>query len=51
METYAPEEAEKTCREVVVDVALLERCLTRVEGVSAQIEGSNLTGGTGAVQE
>jgi hypothetical protein len=51
METNAPEEAEKTCREVVVDAALLERCLTRVEGVSAQIEGSNLTGGTGAVQE
>ena len=51
METNAPEEAEKTCREVVVDAALLERCLTRVAGVSAQIEGSNLTGGTGAVGE
>lgn len=51
METNAPDEAEKTCREVVVDASLLERCLTRVEGVAAQIEGSNLTGGTGAVQE
>lgn len=51
METDAPDEADKTCHEVVVDPSLLERCLTRVKGVTAQIEGSNLTGGTGAVQE